>query len=251
MFQFAPRYDSTTCGSLTTRSASALADDPADVERDDPVGHRHDEREVVLDHEQAGAGEVAETEQAPARALRSRVARSRPRARRAGSPRGCAPIWHARSTMRRLPVERSATNLSRNSPSPIVSMSSSARRPSRRSERATLGTRSAAVTGSQSASCVVERDAQRLVDGERAEEPRVLERARQAQAGACRRAQAAPRRWPPSQDASVGRERGSPRPRRRAWSCPRRSVRSARGSRPSCSSIVTSSSAMTPAKRLA
>ena len=54
-----------------------------------------------------------------------------------------------RSTMRRLPVESSDTNLLANACSPINSMSSSTRRPILRSESRTTGSRSAAAIGSR------------------------------------------------------------------------------------------------------
>ena len=151
MFQFAPRYDSTTCGSLTTCSAS-----PSQTTRPTSSATIRSETDMM-----SGRSCSITSRLAPVRSRRRSNTGARASVSRCAIPAegsssritvGCAPIWHARSTMRRLPVERSATNLSRNSPSPMVSMSSSARRPSRRSERATVGTCSAAVTGSQSAS---------------------------------------------------------------------------------------------------
>ena len=66
---------------------------------------------------------------------------------------GATPIWQVSSTMRRLPVESSDTNLSRNAVMPMRSMSSSARAPSRRSARATVGSRSIAAAGSTTVRC--------------------------------------------------------------------------------------------------
>ena len=203
----------------------------------------------MLDHEQAGAGDVAQAERARARALRSRAARSPPRARRAGSPRAarrsgtrgrrCAGSrWRARRrTCRGTSPSPMVVDELVGTPAEPAFGARDVRRVQRREH------------GIPERQLVVERDAQRLVDGERAEEPCVLERARQAEPGTRRRAQAG-QVAAAEQDPSLVRARGSPRPRRTAWSCPRRSVRSARGSRRRAARCVTSSSAITPAKRL-
>ena len=60
---------------------------------------------------------------------------------------GSCASTHARSTMRRLPVDSSWMNLSRNARRPTISMSSSTRLRTRRSESMTFGRWSAAAIG--------------------------------------------------------------------------------------------------------
>ena len=124
-----------------------VGQDAAPVHRHDPVGDRADERQVVLDHDQAGAGLVTDAADQGASCSTSRWAMPA-----AGSSSSTTRGWwasrQARSTTRRVPVDSSRTNSDRWSPSSSSSTSWSTRRAIARSLSSALGRWKAADRGS-------------------------------------------------------------------------------------------------------
>ena len=211
----------------------------------------------MLDHDDARRRARRGGVRAAARAPRPRVARCRSTVRRAAGAVGRSAMTHARSTMRRVPVDSSCTNLSRNASSPSIptSLVDPCRRPSC-SESATTGRFSAAATGSRTSTACVERDRDRLLHRERREEPAVLERAAEAEVGLASavgsrvrsRALSPSPRSPRARPCRSRRSR-SRTGRRRASSCPAPfGPRTPRIS-PGASENETSSSAVIPPKR--
>ena len=119
---------------------------------------------------------ASRTRAAAAPALRSRAARCPRTARRATGRSGSCAMTHARSTMRRLPVDSSEMSLSRNAPRPhqvdqlvdvLVDAALGCGDPGQIQHR---GNR----VGDRDVTRERERD--RVLDGQRREQPRVLER---------------------------------------------------------------------------
>ena len=142
------------------RSGVPSAMTSPEVERDHPVGDRREQRHVVLDDEQARAESRRGCAAAAGRAPRPRAARCRATARRAAAPSGRWASTHARSTMRRLPVDSSWTNLSRKAPRPeqldelldaVVDLRPRSRRPTGRWSAAAIGSRTSTLRSSATA----------------------------------------------------------------------------------------------------
>ena len=92
--------------------------------------------------------------------------------------------------MRRVPVDSSRTNVERKRPRPSSSSSSSTRAATLRSASYAFGRCSAAETGSRCVDPALAGDGDGLGDGERREQPGVLERPAEAARGAAGRASA-------------------------------------------------------------
>ena len=213
-------------GRCTTSSGVAGGDHAPRSMRDDTVGDRGDQRHVVLDHEQARAG-LSRMRSSSGRAPRSRAARCPTTARRSRITFGPCASTHARSTMRRLPVDSSRTNLSRKSPRPISSMSSSTRvvRPRPRSRRRSAGAARRAI-GSRTSMMRSSATRDRLLDRERREQPAVLERAAEPEPGrACVGRRGGVIVVAVEHDVGRRRPAGTRRSGRTASSCRRRSDR--------------------------
>ena len=188
-----------------TSVGGADGDDAAEVEGDHAVGDRGEQRHVVLDDRAGSRRSCRGCAAAAGRAPRPRAGRCPTTARRAAARSGRWASTHARSTTRRLPVDSSRTYLSAKAPRPSTSMSSSTRSATFASESTTAGRCSAAASGSRTSTWRSQATAIVSRDGERREQPAVLERPAEARAGRGRRARGAVMSSPVEQhDAGVG-----------------------------------------------
>src|SRR5579884_1636252 len=148
-----PRYDATTRGSWTTSSGGPVA--ITSPRSSATIRSDIDVRSVTscsMTRMLAPSASRIRRSSGPS-ASASRCAMPDDGSSRRSTDGPCAST-HARSTIRRLPVDSSRTNLSRNASRPMSAISSSTRSATSASESVTAGRFSAAAIGSRTSTCV-------------------------------------------------------------------------------------------------